>query len=799
MIALTCWVIAALSGAELQLSVEGKAVGDAGCVIVPGQPNRLLVRALEAEIGSAGIGLKLARIQPDGRRGEQSARLTRQSPQAVLDLGLFAVPCQFDYEAGTLWRRACRFELTVTGPTQAGSRQAFFLTVGPGDREVLALGQESRAAHLGWSESKRSRPLDPPIELWLAPEVLSNENDLGVMYRRRVAWEKGPPATAIRGRLRVTAEAGGRPLVEREVQVGPAAAAERIDASAWKPGRYRIEILPFVQGTADHDGPAVVYRRTPAESQAVRLSPSAPWQLRRDPSRGDVRIRAFEGDALARLALTGDYAVFATAAQSSCYLQVGRAGLVRGIRGERVFIEAANLTGQTIRLHSPPASLGELWLAPVTADSADSLRAACRRPPVPLRGVADWADYFAPPAIHHSAGARVALDQFDALLGGHAELGLSSIAWSVGRSWVEYHSRLAQTTRFPCKPLETIDPQFRDAYAGRTAMIAMTDPLDYVLSHRSAHGLTILPWLAMQRHYGARAYGGIFASKWFVEHPQWHEWAKNAARPTGSTVCYFFPEVRKERVDILCEVAERQPDGLVIDCCRQVPLLLYHPEMAAAYQQRTGVDPRTIDAADGPKYVDWIRWRADWFTQVLRDLKGRLGPIRARSGRAIPVVVRIPTKGLFYNLAQGIDLERWCREGLLDQIQLDPLEDCGGRGENHSVQPYVELAHRYRLRVFGGVNGNTFWNYPAVLRRAMGLCRAGVDGLELYESNNFAVSSERRWLVPLLGNAALAERFLEESNLEACYPTWSRTAAAGFDNHSFHGQWSVFGKGGTSL
>ena len=148
-------------------------------------------------------------------------------------------------------------------------------------------------------------------------------------------------------------------------------------------------------------------------------------------------------------------------------------------------------------------------------------------------------------------------------------------------------------------------------------------------------------------------------------------------------------------------------------------------------------------------------------------------------------------------MAQGLDVETWCREGLLQRLQLDPLEDCQGRG-SHDVGPYVELGRRHGIQMFGGI-GNAFWNCAALYRRALGLHDAGVDGIELYESNNQAILTQQRWSVPLFGNATRIRDFLAESNLEACYPIWSRNAAAGHDNHSFHGRWSVYGLGGDSL
>ena len=407
-------------------------------------------------------------------------------------------------------------------------------------------------------------------------------------------------------------------------------------------------------------------------------------------------------------------------------------------------------------------------------------------------GVADWADYFMLP------GCRLAEDQFDALLQGHAQLGMRTIAWSIGRSWVEYHSQLPQTTRFPCVPLHTTEPRHQRLYGGAAHMTNRYQPLRYMLEHRARHGLRIEPWLAMQRHYGEKAYGGIFASKWFRSHPEWRRWCKGAGAGSQQEVCYYFPQVRTERVDIFCEVAEKSPDGLVVGCCRQPPMLLYHPEMVAAYKKLTGVDPQKIDAANEREYGRWIRWRADLFTEVLRELKRRLEPIRAKTGRPIPIAVRVPSDGLFYNMAQGLDVETWCREGLVERIQLDPLEDCDGRG-SHDVRPYVELGRRHGIAVFGGTNCNTFWNYTVLLKRALGLLDAGVDGIELYESNAYARLAAERWLVPLLGNAPRLREFLGTSNLEACYPVWSRNAAAGRDNHSFLYHWTVDGFGAWSL
>ena len=117
------------------------------------------------------------------------------------------------------------------------------------------------------------------------------------------------------------------------------------------------------------------------------------------------------------------------------------------------------------------------------------------------------------PEVGHSAGGRLTQDQFDALLMGHAEVGLREIDWAVGRSWVEYHCRLPQASVFPCAPIESLEPVYRRRYRGPAVMTRQWDPLEHVLEHGGRFGERILPWLAMQWHYGEHAYGGIFAPK----------------------------------------------------------------------------------------------------------------------------------------------------------------------------------------------------------------------------------------------------------------------------------------------
>ncbi|MES2695114.1 MAG: family 10 glycosylhydrolase, partial [Verrucomicrobiota bacterium] len=763
---------------------------------------------------------------------------------ATLELGLFAAPVQFDFEAGVVYRRGCEFALEVRAKDREQPLEVirFRQTIdATNQKEVLAPSEPGRVPHFGW-RPPNSRPLDPPILLRLAPEVLSNQDDVRVCFQLRPTTNleaSSKPLDAIPGQLRVIGLRGGKVYLETPITVRPRLEQVTLAVSGWPTGSYRIEVIPEVPGTTDRDGPYITYRRSDPTPSTVALSPVAPWTFDRDPARSELTIDNFEqavarwstglpkdtswtfheaqpgrkslvnakGDwreapVVLRPGLKGSYAVFAETEKGFGYVQLGKNGIIRAMREEPAFVEAADLTDAEITFHPVAlagAGLRRLRFVPVTASSVETTLRAVARPPLSLRGIADWAVYFFPPPWHASGGGRLEPDQLAAILKGHAEIGFTSIDWSIGRSWVEYESRLPNTSRFPVVPLASTTPETERSYSGRAHMINSLDPYSFVLEHGRKEGVEIIAWLTMQNHYGD-AYGGIFSSRWFNAHPDWHRWYKGAKRANDKSVSYYFPEVRSERVDILCEVAERSPDGVLVDWCRQTPIILYDPKMVAEYRAKTGVDPLRIDANHQPEYNHWIRWRAEFVTEVLRELRQRLERQTKPGARRIPVSVRVPSKGIFYNLAQGLDLETWCREKLIDQIQVDPLEESNWRGEPHDVRPYVELGRKYQLPIFGGLNGNTlFWNHPAILRRALGLIDAGVDGIEMYESSKFAYISPERWLIPLLGHRGRLREFLETSNLEACHPILSRNACAGYDNHSFRTDWSIYGLGPSSL
>jgi len=784
-------------------------------------------------------------------------RFGNESRRARAELGPLISPPVYEFEAGEVFQRGYRLSISVLDRNgQPVKVWSFYQEHGRTPSEIKqGMGEaEPAAQRIRFAAGSTERLVyNPrfgslsPVSLRLHESVLTNQDDLQIL----VKLNAGEVVSELHGVVRIS-DAASAVLWSEDIKLvqGNGWQNIRVDSAGWPAGRYLIEFLPVVNGQVWSDGHSLRYHRRQVNDSELFVSPVAPWKLERDRTRperlivdfrtenqtaGDTELSHFRwiegpggsvtvagnGDFRAaplviRPAVVGHYAVFVTFEESGGLIQVGRDGLIRGVElsglSRELFVESRDLTGDEIRVYpsrDPKSRLVSLRLVPVTEESSGRLRTSLARPPMPLMSVNDWAEYFGLP------WSRLLPDQFTSIVAAQAEIGFSNVGWSVGRSWVEYPSKLPQAQVFPCVPWEEAKksssyPDDPYDYSPRIVMMNEFNPLAGAYEAGRKTGAKIWPWLAMQRHYGTSYYGGIFASSFYRTHPEWRRISKDG-KPSG--LSFYYPEVRNERIDILMEVAELGADGLLIGCDRQVPMLQYEPPMVAEFLRQSGIDATQIDSSDRASYERWIRFRADFFTQTLRDLHHRLSELSAKRGSVIPVGIRIPAGGLFLNMAQGLDVETWCREGLVDLIDVDPLEETPGES-SQDIRPYLDLGHRYGIPVIAGIGSTAFRiggpiaatsDFAVItpgLRRARGLHQAGVDGIDTYETEVLAWTDPVRFAVALYGHPQELERFLEESNIEAVYPINAGNAAAGHDNHSVWRPdwvWSMLGFGGRSL
>lgn len=347
-------------------------------------------------------------------------------------------------------------------------------------------------------------------------------------------------------------------------------------------------------------------------------------------------------------------------------------------------------------------------------------------------------------------------EAIDICLDLHAQAGVRHVAWNLGRSVVDYHSDLPNTTRM----CERGDMVGRVSWAFVRQVMDQVCPLRRALDVSAASDLELWGRLSMNRHYGPGGYEGV-TSQFAADHPEWRERARNGEE-VASRLCFAIDEVQQERIDILLEAHRIGVHGVVLDFCRQMPMLQYHPALVEPFVVAGGSDPRQIDSADPADFAAWFQYRADVLTGFMRRLRQALRTQEKQLGRDCPVIARVPDNARWLMLAYGLDTETWCADDLVDGLMLSPFPITREDLQLHTAD-HVHTAHTHGKLGIGGigskgliVNGepaNTGFYAPqpvhALARRQLD---AGVDGLSLYQSETLLRMDYLDDLWPTLGD-----------------------------------------------
>ena len=406
---------------------------------------------------------------------------------------------------------------------------------------------------------------------------------------------------------------------------------------------------------------------------------------------------------------------------------------------------------------------------------------------VPVMGISEfqnWYNHYDAPLpelrLPVEEPERAVTDCIDA----HVAAGVNNLVWSCGRSVLSYHSEVAGTTR---QTTETMAP-----------ILDKICPLRIALQYGRRNGVSIMGRLCMNRHYGPEHPENC--SRFVRENVGMLEKGRNGDL-IKSRVCYALEAVQQERIDILLEIQRLGVDALVLDYCRQMPVLNYHEALVEPYLQKTGVDPRQFHSTRPGDYADWFQYRADILTGFMRKYRQEQQRQEKEDGRNCPLIVRIPDSAPWLMIAYGLDIERWCKEDLVDGIMLSPfprtLEDTRLHPEYH-----IELARRYDKYAIGGIgslnlmrskgNGNTlentgFFHAKPVYGKAHRQYAAGCDAMSLYQSETLARLKYLQSTIAELGDkTAVAEKaqHLPDPDPEVLLRQNSSAGSIGLDWHS---------------
>ena len=380
-------------------------------------------------------------------------------------------------------------------------------------------------------------------------------------------------------------------------------------------------------------------------------------------------------------------------------------------------------------------------------------------------------------------------------LGSHLACGIRHVVWDLGRSVLLYHSDLPGAT---CVGLRQIPADLKAAAHATEAIYRERCQLRAALRYARSNGMTLYGRLCMNRHY---APGSPYRSVFAQNHPHWCEVGQDGWLDV-SRLCYGIPEVRRERIAILMEAADIGVDGLHLDFCRQPPMAGYHAVFVNGFQELHGLDPRKLTIQDKDEYLQWCAYRAEAITSLLRDLTMELELFRDRWQRPVPLQVRVPNDGFEANLAAGLDVATWCREGLIDELALSELRWQEGY-QQWDDGPYIELGRKHAIPVFASSNclprQNAPWRdgknwsgevnphgvNPLVLaRRALRSHETGAQGIALYQSDTGVQWPGVRDAVAVMSDPGKLCAYVNDPELAERYPITPENADFGIDNHS---------------
>jgi len=390
----------------------------------------------------------------------------------------------------------------------------------------------------------------------------------------------------------------------------------------------------------------------------------------------------------------------------------------------------------------------------------------------PVMGISEWMCYY---ANYDIPGGEVT--DIDECIDVHLDVGIDWMIWNCGRSVVDYWSDLPNVTRM----CELNDMVGGKSWSFAASVMNKVCPLRRAIKYCRERDMPILGRLGMNRHYGSTDYAGV-TSRLALENPQFRERSK-LGNEVPHRLCYAIEEVQQERLDILLEIQRIGVDGLVLDFCRQMPILMYHDALVEPYMREHGVDPRQIDSLNPADYKDWFQYRADVLTGFMHKLREEVRRQEQKLDKQCPIIARVPDNAPWLMIAYGLDIERWCSEDLVDGTMLSPFPVCI---EDRARYPeyHISVVHRYGKVCFSGIGSlnlirsgvhqNTgFFHRKPVYQMANRQYKAESDAMSLYQSETLVRMDYLKETLQEIGDRELVARRAEElpePDIPADYP-----------------------------
>ncbi len=163
----------------------------------------------------------------------------------------------------------------------------------------------------------------------------------------------------------------------------------------------------------------------------------------------------------------------------------------------------------------------------------------------------------------------------------------------------------------------------------------------------------------------------------------------NSNKKYSYRLSYAYPQVRKYRLAVIKEGLTYGPDGLNLDFLRHPPFVGFDPPLVEAFKKQYG-----LDAFKNPNDPRWLAMQAQVMTGFVRSVRQVLNEESKRQGRKMTLTVAFDYSGY---QEQALDVQRWVKEGLVDQI-IPGVHGYGG--SRFSVAKFAQMVKGTDCQLF---------------------------------------------------------------------------------------------------
>ena len=138
----------------------------------------------------------------------------------------------------------------------------------------------------------------------------------------------------------------------------------------------------------------------------------------------------------------------------------------------------------------------------------------------------------------------------------------------------------------------------------------------------------------------------------------------------GGYLSYAFPQWRQHVLSIIKEMAERQPDAVLLEFTRIPPFVGWHPELVDQFREQYQIPTEKSIDPDDPR---WLAIKSQPLTTLMRDARAIIDEINEAHPDSQNIaltahVFHIPGTKPYGLQWSGIDINTWIDERLLDEL-----------------------------------------------------------------------------------------------------------------------------------